>query len=50
MAKKKVKKLDKKQTIFLVIVGIIVILSLLLIISGIFGNFENVKLKKKKFI
>ena len=46
MAKKKVKKLDKKQTIFLVIVGIIVILSLLLIISGIFGNFENVKLKK----
>ncbi len=40
------KKLEKKQSIFLVIVGIIVVLSLLLIISGIFGNYENVKLKK----
>ena len=45
MTKKK-NKLNKKQGIFLLIVGIIVILSLLLIVSGIFGNFENVKLKK----
>lgn len=46
MAKKNVKKLDKKQIIFLSVVGIIVIISLLLIISGLFGNFSSVKLKK----
>ncbi len=46
MAKNKVKKLDKKQIIFLCVVGIIVILSLLVIISSLFGNFETVKLKK----
>lgn len=46
MAKNKVKKLDKKQLIFLSVVGIIVIISLLLILSGLFGNFESVKLKK----
>lgn len=40
------KKLEKKQKVFLLVVGIIVILSLLLIISGLFGNYENVKLKK----
>lgn len=39
------RKLDKKQKIFLIVVGIIVILSLLLILSGLFGNFESVKLK-----
>ena len=43
---RKGKKLDKKQSIFIIIVGIIVILSLLLIVSGLFGNFESVKLKK----
>ena len=43
---KNVKKLDKKQIIFLSVVGIIVIISLLLIISGLFGNFSSVKLKK----
>lgn len=46
MAKNKVNKLDSKQILFLVIVGVIVILSLLLLISGIFGNFKDVKLKK----
>lgn len=46
MAKKKVKKLDKKQKIFLSVVGVIVVISLLLILSGLFGNFESVKLKK----
>ena len=46
MAKKNVKKLDKKQIIFLSVVGIIVIISLLLILSCLFGNFESVKLKK----
>ena len=40
------KKLEKKQKIFLLVVGIIVILSLLLILSGLFGNYESVKLKK----
>lgn len=40
------KKLEKKQIIFLIVVGVIVILSLLLLISGLFGNYENVKLKK----
>lgn len=40
------KKLEKKQKVFLLVVGIIVIISLLLIISGLFGNYENVKLKK----
>ena len=43
---KKVKKLDKKQIIFLSVVGIIVVISLLLILSGLFGNFENVRLSK----
>lgn len=46
MANNKVNKLDSKQILFLVIVGVIVILSLLLLISGIFGNFRDVKLKK----
>ena len=46
MTKKNVKKLDKKQIILLSVVGIIVIISLLLIVSGLFGNFENVRLKK----
>ena len=46
MAKKGIKKLDKKQIIFLSVVGIIVIISILLILSGLFGNYENVKLKK----
>lgn len=45
MARKGI-KIDKKQGIFLIIVGVIVILSLLLILSGLFGNFESVKLKK----
>lgn len=40
------KKLEKKQKIFLLVVGVIVILSLLLILSGLFGNYESVKLKK----
>ena len=39
-------KLDKKQKTFLIVVGIIVILSLLLILSELFGNFENVRLRK----
>lgn len=39
------RKLEKKQIIFLIVVGVIVILSLLLLISGLFGNYENVKLK-----
>lgn len=43
---KKVIKLDKKQLVFFSVVGIIVVISLLLILSGLFGNFENVKLKK----
>ena len=43
---KNVKNLDKKQIIFLSVVGIIVIISLLLILSGLFGNFENVRLGK----
>lgn len=43
---KNVKKLDKKQIIFLSVVGVIVIISLLLILSGLFGNFENVRLGK----
>ena len=43
---KKVLKLDKKQIIFFSVVGAIVIISLLLILSGLFGNFANVKLKK----
>jgi hypothetical protein len=46
MANNKVNKLDSKQILFFVIVGVIVILSLLLLISGIFGNFRDVKLKK----
>jgi hypothetical protein len=46
MANNKVNKLDSKQILFLVIVGVIVILSLLLLISGIFGNFRDVNLKK----
>lgn len=46
MAKKTVNKLDSKQILFLVIVGVMVILSLLLLVSGIFGNFRDVKLKK----
>lgn len=37
---------DKKRFIFIVAAGILVILSLLLIISGAFGNFEKVKLRK----
>ena len=48
MAEKGIKKLDKKQIIFLSVVGIIVIISLLLILSGVFGNYENVKLKKNE--
>ena len=43
---KKVKKLEKKQIIFLSVVGVIVIISLLLVLSGLFGNFESVKLKE----
>lgn len=42
----KVNTIDDKKTkiVFVLVVGIIVILSLLLIISGTFGNFEKVKL------
>ena len=43
---KTTKKLDKKQIIFLSVVGAVVIISLLLIISGLFGNFESVNLKE----
>ena len=50
MAKKKDTKKriseDQKRWIFLLVAGILVILSLLLIISGSFGNFEKVKLRK----
>ena len=43
---KGIKNLDKKQVLILAAVGIIVIISLLLVLSGIFGNYESVKLKK----
>ena len=50
MAKKKDTKKriseEQKRWIFLLVEGILVILSLLLIISGSFGNFEKVKLRK----
>lgn len=49
MAKKKDTKKqisEKNKWIFLLVAGIIVIISLLLIISGSFGNFEKVKLRK----
>ena len=46
MAKNLLKKLDKKQLLLLSVVGLVVIISLLLVISGLFGNFENVKLSK----
>ncbi len=42
------RKLDKNQKIFIIVVGVIVIISLLLILSGLFGNFESVKLRKNK--
>lgn len=40
------KKLEGNQKIYLLVVGIIVILSLLLILSGLFGNYEKAKLRK----
>lgn len=50
MAKKKDTKRniseDQKRIIFMIVAGILVIVSLLLIISGSFGNFEKVKLRK----
>ena len=50
MAKKKDTKKqtiseENKRWIFLLVAGVLVILSLLLIISGRFGNFEKVKLR-----
>ena len=42
--KKKISE-DQKRVLFLLVAGILVIVSLLLIISGSFGNFEKVKLK-----
>jgi|GEM_PF-2298178 len=36
---------DKKRVIFIAVAGVLVIVSLLLIISGAFGNFEKVKLR-----
>jgi len=50
MAKKKDTKKaiseEQKKWIFLIVAGVLVIISLLLIISGSFGNFEKTKLRK----
>lgn len=43
--KKKTVTSDQKKWLFLLVAGILVILSLLLIISGRFGNFEKIKLR-----
>lgn len=45
---KKENKITKQRKIFSVVVGLIVLISLLLIISGLFGNFLKVKLKTNK--
>ena len=45
---KKETKMTKQRKIFTLVVGLIVMISLLLIISGLFGNFLKVKLKTNK--
>jgi hypothetical protein len=45
---KKETKITKQRKIFALVVGLIVTISLLLILSGLFGNFLKVKLKTNK--